>query len=688
MFVENRFEDNRPSMSSGRELLRKNILWLNGKSVPLLSGEVQFFRMSPDVWETCLQGVKELGLPMVSTYLSWRRFSLGPDQYDLTGRTNPRLNLPRFLSLCQKAGLWITIKPGPWICAEEMNGGYPQWLVSIPDLQVLDHQDQPVIGYNPPFQSPIPSYLHPIYQDYVRRWLEAVDNVIRPYCYPHGPIVLVQLDNEPCYTFHDRIFESDYNPSIASKDGLYEQWQSRKYAQQYESSRCCQSEQKNPTPALPPRSLEISKMQDLPQYRDWVEFKEWLFTAHIRTIHEHHVRNGISHVLFTTNYNEHPQLATPNNWNELENASGIGGFDYYPLMPMQFKDFVKTALAVNYSLCATRVPWSPEIMCGIWSFEGQHHDPYALKPEDFEYLYLTCLAFGLKGMNFYMLADRDNWVGSPLNEVGIKTPSARVVERITGMMNGIPGFYDLEKAQSVGIIYYRPYAQEAFISNETPVTLNGYTLGEAYKRFIYVYEQLLRINCDPGLIDLSINPQSLSRYPLVILPAGPYMDREAQRLLAGYVHAGGILVVFPGVPQQDLSFSPCSLLESTGDPAVSIANHPWQMHRLGNGRWYEIPSDYPQTDEWSQVLEEAHVHPAVEASAAGVLTILHEGNGQHILFVLNPNDASIKTGLTFQDRVEGHLVDVLEPAESFPIESRKTALDLSARSVRVFFIRD
>ncbi|HTP58054.1 MAG TPA: beta-galactosidase, partial [Spirochaetia bacterium] len=216
-------------MPTHPELIKNGALVVNGARVPILSGEIQFFRMPPETWDTALEGLKAAGLPMVSTYLSWRRFSLGRDRYDLDGRTDPRLDVRRFLDLCRKHGLLVTMKPGPWICAEEANGGYPDWLVEMKDLQVLDAAGNPVQGYNPSFRSPIPSYLHPMYLDAVGTWFREVDKVIKPYAYPQGPIILVQVDNEPSMTFHDTLLESDYNPINVGEDGLYNRWLKEKY---------------------------------------------------------------------------------------------------------------------------------------------------------------------------------------------------------------------------------------------------------------------------------------------------------------------------------------------------------------------------------------------------------------------------------------------------------------------------
>ncbi len=194
---------------------------LRDQKIPLLAGEVHFFRMDTSVWERSVEAIKVLGLPMISTYLSWRRFEKIEGIFDFKGTTDPRLNLKAFLEICQEKGVYVILKPGPWICAEETNGGYPDWLVERKSLQVLDADGNVVLGYNPPFNSPIPSLFHQDYWEALTRWLKAVDDFVRPFIYPSGPIVLMQLDNEPCYTFHDRFLESDYNPVITGPHGVF-----------------------------------------------------------------------------------------------------------------------------------------------------------------------------------------------------------------------------------------------------------------------------------------------------------------------------------------------------------------------------------------------------------------------------------------------------------------------------------
>ncbi|NMB90059.1 MAG: hypothetical protein GYA17_17005 [Chloroflexi bacterium] len=672
-------------VSHGLQHLRGNTLWLHGRRVPLLSGEVQFFRMDPAAWEPSLRQVKALGLPIVSTYLSWRRFSLGPGKYDLTGETDPRLDLPAYLDLCRQMGLWVTFKPGPWICAEETNGGFPDWLVNDPGLQVLDAGDRPVQGYNPPFQSPIPSYLHPRYQEHVRAWLQAVDRVAAPYCYPHGPILLVQLDNEPGYTFHDRMFESDYNPYVAAPGGLYARWLQAKYTTLQQLNHSHGSAWPAFEQVEPPRALEVERLAGLPRYLDWVEFKEWTLAQEVRSTGWYHLHNGLDQVLFTINYNEHPQLGVPNHWQALEQASGIGGFDYYPRLPMQPADFVSMVQALNYSRTVNRLPWSPEIMTGIWSFEGQEHDPQQLEAEDFEYLYLTCLAYGLKGMNFYMLADRDHWVNSPLNARGERTPTARAVEKTVQLMQTIPNFYDLEIEQPVAVIYHRPYAREAFVAHENPACVEGYRLGSAYAGFTALYTRLVQHNYNPAVADLWAAPQRLEQHRLAFFPAGPTLEPETQQRLVEYVRQGGRLVVLAHGAAPDPAEAPCARLAAAAGHAPGAGTGAWQQ--LGAGCWLELPGAELSSEQLTRLLEDAGLRPAVAAGAPGIQTVLHHHAGQEVLFVLNPLETPQAATLTFRDRESGLLVELPGAGQALPISGAQAYLHLAPRTVKVLMVR-
>ncbi len=671
--------------SKGLNLLEGNTLRLAGENIPVLSGEVQFFRMDPSVWETCLEQVKNLGLPIVSTYLSWQRFSKAPGEFDLTGKTDPRLNVPRFLDMCRQKGLYVTMKPGPWICAEEHNGGYPDWLVQNPALQVLDAEDRVVQGYNFPFQSPIPSYFHPVYQEHVRQWLEAVDEVIKPYCYPNGPIVLVQLDNEPCFTFHDRCFESDYNPVIAEPGALYSRWLEQKYGSLEKINHAYATTYRGFSEITPPRRLELKRMGEITRYMDWAEFKEALFAGHVASIGQHHLRNGIDEVLFTINYNLHPQLAVPNNWSYLENVSGMGGYDYYPEMPMQVDAFVDVVQAVNYSRVVNRVPWSPEIMCGIWNFAGQEYPADHLKAADYGYLYLTCLAYGLKGMNFYMLADRDNWVNSPINESGQLTETAGAVRDTLKLFDTVPSYLNLEVEQNTAVLYYRPYIREAFISNESPCEIQGYKLGSACAGFKNTYAALIQTGVNPALFAPDIQDKVPPFVKLLFAPMSPYMDVKTQNRLLDYVKQGGTLVCTGALPELGWDESPAGVLSQAFYGLDGLSETGWKMADMGAGRLVLLESDAPEAVVLKGLLACLRMVPPVYAEDSRVKVTLQKNAAGSLYFLVNTANEAVETVLSFSEMGNTVLDNVLSQGESLIVTAGKTSLQLPPRSVKVFW---
>ena len=202
-----------------------------------------------------------------------------------------------------------------------------------------------------------------------------------------------------------------------------------------------------------PRALKLAGPGELAACVDWAEYKEHLMVRHIECIRRMHEENGLDRVLFTINYNEHPQLGVPNDWHALELASGIGGFDYYPRLPLSEAGLADVALFTGYSRVCNVIPWSPEIMCGTWSFLGQEHAHGALAAADFEYLYLCCVALGLRGMNFYMFADRDNWIDSPLDVEGRPGPTTEAVRTVIRLISEEPELERLHRRQEVAVLY-------------------------------------------------------------------------------------------------------------------------------------------------------------------------------------------------------------------------------------------
>jgi len=675
----------------------RNALFLKGENILLFSGEMHFWRIDPEYWESCLGQLKAMDLQIVSTYLSWRRHSVSPHENDLTGKTNPRLNLPAFLRLCWELGLWVHLKPGPWICAEETNGGYPDWLLSDEEILARDNQGRPVVGYFPPFCHHIPSYLHPKYLKHVRKWLTDVDLCIKDFCYPHGPVILLQLDNEPSMAFRDGMFESDYNPVNVKDFGYYQQWLQAKYGSIRELNLAYGSVYTDFSDVEAPVDLDVKHLGALRRYTNWVEFKEWLLAKYIETLREIHLQNGIQDVLFTVNYNQHRPISVPNNWSKLEQASGLGGHDYYAVPPLQDKDFVDLVRHVSYSLATSKLPWAPEIMSGIWKFEGMEEIPTDLLAGHMETLYFLGLAYGLKGMNFYMLVNRDNWKGAPVDEKGQPTETYIVPKKVMSFIRTVKGFPSLCKSRKVAIMYYRPYAWEAYVVTDKDIIVENLHLGKAYRLFETLYAALLNLNYDPAICDPFVNGEvDISRYHLIFVPSSAYMDEGTQRLLKGYAESGGVVVFFPELPYLDLDFKPCSYLGQDVQ-YTEVKCHPelrFREHVLGQGKIVLVEScpfceetgseDERDLDIFRSFLRYYGPVPEVEVYDRHIATVFQRNELDRILFLIDRKPKPRKVKLRFQEIGTGKLEELFPGEAVLSIRDGETMLPTEGKAARVF----
>jgi len=165
------------------------LFWLDGRPLLLQAGEFHYFRTPAEAWPHRLDLLRRAGFNAVASYIPWRWHELAEGDFDLEGRTHPMRNLVGFLDLAAEMGLYIIARPGPYIMAETINEGIPDWVFErYPQVACIDQQGR---------SQNIVSYLHPDFLACAARWLRAVMGVLAPrQITRNGRIVLVQLDNE------------------------------------------------------------------------------------------------------------------------------------------------------------------------------------------------------------------------------------------------------------------------------------------------------------------------------------------------------------------------------------------------------------------------------------------------------------------------------------------------------------
>ncbi|CAM4289940.1 beta-galactosidase [Paenibacillus typhae] len=100
----------------------------DGKPIIPVTGEFHYSRCAREDWYDELCKMKAGGITLVSTYVFWIYHEEIEGVFDFSGDNDLRA----FILECQKAGLEVVLRIGPWAHGECRNGGYPDWLLAKP----------------------------------------------------------------------------------------------------------------------------------------------------------------------------------------------------------------------------------------------------------------------------------------------------------------------------------------------------------------------------------------------------------------------------------------------------------------------------------------------------------------------------------------------------------------------------
>ena len=100
-------------------------LTCNGRPILPIMGEFHFSRYPEGEWKSALKNMKLGGVEIAATYVFWIHHEEAEGEWDFSGRRN----LKEFLNCCQKVGMKVWLRIGPWAHGECRNGGFPDWLV-------------------------------------------------------------------------------------------------------------------------------------------------------------------------------------------------------------------------------------------------------------------------------------------------------------------------------------------------------------------------------------------------------------------------------------------------------------------------------------------------------------------------------------------------------------------------------
>ena len=154
--------------------LSKNDFLLDNKPFQIISGEMHPARIPKEYWRQRIQMAKAMGCNTIAAYIFWNYHEQKENVFDF--RTENR-NVAEFIRTCQQEGMWVLLRPGPYVCAEWDLGGIPPYLLKYPDIKLR--------------------CMDPRYMSAVIRYIQNLAREVAPLqCVSGGPILMVQIENE------------------------------------------------------------------------------------------------------------------------------------------------------------------------------------------------------------------------------------------------------------------------------------------------------------------------------------------------------------------------------------------------------------------------------------------------------------------------------------------------------------
>jgi hypothetical protein len=501
-------------------------VWVDDVSIPLLSGEVHYWRLDPANWQPILQRTREMGLQVIATYVCWEFHEIEPGRYDFSGETDPRRDLLRFLDLLTAAGFWIILRPGPYIYSEWRNNG-------VPDDAARLHR------------------LDPAFQERARPYMQAVTEITQPYLATRGGrIILWQADNEidpwlPWYTeqlglgqktgpFHDFLLQR-----YSNVDNLNAAWG---------TSYTCMEDARAVSEMFP------AQPDLMRRYLDFVRFQHWYVTQVADWAVKTYRIYGVDVPIYLNAYSG----VSIQPWAELESLADLAGPDIYPSRELALRadEHRKMMEAVRYTRTYSSLPYIPEFEAGIW--HDWLPDVGILSPNHYRMICISALLAGAAGWNWYMLVNRDNWYQCPINEWGRTRPDL------------------FDAFQQITTLYHEINPASLIKMTDTAVTFNALQRGTE-RPGQDLLQSLYQADIDYEFYDVD---REGCNQTLLFYTGGSWLSESAQEHLTTYVESGGHLVCLGAYPNLDDNLRPLNRLDIK-DPSGIVSGLP-------GGMWLDV----------------------------------------------------------------------------------------------------
>lgn len=546
----------------------ENIRWtsqsyiINGKSKFLISGEFHYFRVPRKDWEYRLKLFGEAGGNCVATYIPWILHE--PAEGDIRFGDIPERDLEGFLKLCHDLGLFVICRPGPYQYSEIRYCGLPGWLCeNYPQILARNIDGQIMVKDSV-------SYLHPLFLEKARKWFDVVCPMIAKHTTQKGgPVAFVQFDNE-LTGIHEWFGGWDYNPEtmgFGREDGRYARFLKYRYGDIDALNNAYGTHFAGFMDVRPATTLNSTG--DRRRAKDYQDFyfetvaeytcilTDWMREAGIDCDFVHNSGNSHSNSYY---------LET----NKKLGERFILGSDLYYNLNMDWEQNNPTPqYAVNSILAheTLRLMGFPSTVFELPG--GSCSDWPPITSEDLKCCYMTNLAYGMKGFNYYIFTGGYNpqKIGGNGNiyDYGAAISADNVVRPHYYMQKEFGAFLKehswLTEAHPISD-FYLGLDWENSRSKYYAKGFNGFGSSDAWnflkKGFVITS---LCASYSPEFLDLYDDAFIQRTDKPLIIATSECMAASVQERLVRFIQSGGRLLLSPVIPILDENFNPCTVLK-------------------------------------------------------------------------------------------------------------------------------
>jgi len=551
--------------------IKKGHFYLSDRKVFLNSGEIHYFRIKREVWDKHLEAAREAGLTTVSTYVPWAWHEAAEGGFDFEGVSCPERDLNGWLQRCHAHGLTCIVKPGPFILAETRGGGLPDWF--------LDQYREKVKMRNRKGElvpSEGVSLFNPTYLEKVTRWYDQIMPLIRKYeISAGGPIIMMQICNE-IGVFSWLAHQGDYSDVVRARFLSYLSTKFKTVAEL--NGLWGTAYQDFADVELPPDGrLPYASKGDRSRDYEWHCFWRAYYGDYLRllaamardlgvTVPFYHNLPGW---IYGSGY-EFPVNITMYQALFGGTSEMLFGVDHIPefLSHRNMHDD-RIINDITRAMQGNKPLFAAEFQCGSREYHVETN------PREMELFYKASIAHGLTGWNYYMFSQGRNprhrgysgetfyWF-TPLTPEGERTGVFSLIKRMSKIVKTSEHLIVEAKRQAeVCVLFYPPYYATELERPETGASELRYN-ASAIRRPAY-FDGLLKVlqvlNIDYDMADLcQATADTLGKYKQVWAFSTDEMNAGDQRTLVDYAKAGGNLIIFPCLPDREMSQRACTII--------------------------------------------------------------------------------------------------------------------------------